>query len=56
MSLPIWTPAALWSERRAQESDCWRLVEAQHQISTLKLTDGYTNAIVFRLQFDPGQL
>lgn len=39
MSLPIWTPAALWSERRAQESDCWRLVEAQHQISTLKLTD-----------------
>jgi RES domain len=39
MSSPIWTPAALWSERRAHASDCWRLVEAQHQISTLKLTD-----------------
>ena len=39
MSLPIWTPAALWSERRSHESACWRLVEAQHQISTLKLTD-----------------
>ena len=39
MSSPIWTPAALWSERRSQASHCWRLVEAQHQISTLKLTD-----------------
>ncbi|WP_342359991.1 RES family NAD+ phosphorylase [Terrarubrum flagellatum] len=39
MSSLIWTPAALSSERRAQESDCWRLVEAQHRVSTLKLTD-----------------
>jgi hypothetical protein len=39
MSSPIWTPAALSSERRAHESDCWRLVEAQHRVSTLKLTD-----------------
>jgi len=39
MSSPIWTPAALSSERRRHESDCWRLVEAQHRVSTLKLTD-----------------
>jgi hypothetical protein len=39
MSLPIWTPAALSSELRGLESDCWRLVEAQHRVSTLKLTD-----------------
>src|SRR5579872_5694830 len=39
MSSPIWTPAALSSERRVHDSDCWRLVEAQHRVSTLKLTD-----------------
>src|ERR1700722_8374023 len=39
MSSPIWTPAALSSERRPLDSDCWRLVEAQHKVSTLKLTD-----------------
>jgi hypothetical protein len=39
MSLPIWTPAALSSELRSYEGDCWRVVEAQHKVSTLKLTD-----------------
>lgn len=39
MSLPIWTPAALSSEKRAISGRFWRLVEAQHQISTLKLVD-----------------
>jgi len=39
MSLPIWTPDALSSELKRHESDCWRLVEAQHRVSTLKLTD-----------------
>ncbi|MBN9063956.1 MAG: RES family NAD+ phosphorylase [Rhizobiales bacterium] len=39
MSSAIWTPAALSSEARAHASDCWRLVEAQHRVSTLKLTD-----------------
>lgn len=39
MSLPIWTPAALSSETRAISGRFWRLVEAQHQISTLKLVD-----------------
>jgi hypothetical protein len=39
MSLPIWTPAALLSEARRVSGRFWRLVEAQHQISTLKIID-----------------
>jgi hypothetical protein len=39
MSSNTWTPAALSSEARALSGTCWRLVEAQHHVSTLKLTD-----------------
>ncbi|KAA6491313.1 RES family NAD+ phosphorylase [Agrobacterium sp. SHOUNA12C] len=39
MSLPIWTPDALSSEARPMSGRYWRLVEAQHQVSTLKLVD-----------------
>jgi hypothetical protein len=39
MSLPILTPAALSSEARAVSGVWWRLVEAQHQVSTMKLVD-----------------
>lgn len=39
MSLPIWTPAALSSEFAPYRGRCWRLVEAQHRVSTLKLVD-----------------
>ena len=39
MSLATWTPAALSSEARALAGRCWRLVEAQHIVSTLKLVD-----------------
>jgi len=39
MSSPTWTPAALSSEAVAIEGRCWRLVEAQHRVSTLKLVD-----------------
>ncbi|MDO9417223.1 RES family NAD+ phosphorylase [Pararhizobium sp.] len=39
MSLPIWTPAALSSEARVFSGAVWRLVEAQHRVSTLKLVD-----------------
>jgi hypothetical protein len=39
MSSPIWTPAALSSEARPYAAACWRLVEAQHRVSTLKLVD-----------------
>lgn len=39
MSLPIWTPAALSSEARPFAGPVWRLVEAQHRVSTLKLVD-----------------
>lgn len=39
MSSPTWTPAALSSEVIHLEGKCWRMVEAQHRISTLKLVD-----------------
>lgn len=39
MSSPIWTRAALSSELGRFVGPCWRLVEAQHRVSTLKLTD-----------------
>lgn len=39
MSSSTWTPAALSSDVRVARGTCWRLVEAQHRISTLKLVD-----------------
>jgi RES domain len=39
MSLPIWTPAELSSEFKSYERPVWRLVEAQHYVSTRKLVD-----------------
>ena len=39
MSSPIWTPAALRSEARPAKGSGWRLVEAQHRVSTMKLVD-----------------
>ena len=38
--MAIWTPDALRSELRPASGAAWRLVEAQHRISTLKLVDG----------------
>ncbi len=37
MSLDIWTQGALWSEAKPGAGACWRIVEAQHRVSTLKL-------------------
>jgi len=37
--LATWTPAALSSEFRRLSGQCWRVVEAQHVVSTLKLVD-----------------
>jgi RES domain len=34
-----WTRAALSSSARALAGPCWRIVEAQHHVSTLKLVD-----------------
>jgi len=39
MSSPISTPDELSSNSRAAAGRCWRVVEAQNQISTTKLTD-----------------
>jgi hypothetical protein len=37
--LATWTPAALASDARRLAGRCWRVVEAQHVVSTLKLVD-----------------
>lgn len=42
MSYTIWTPHAVSSEAFAWQSSAWRMVEAQHVASTMKLVD--TNA------------
>src|SRR4051812_2394271 len=39
MQSATWTPAALSSERRRRSGVCWRTVEAQHRVSTMKLVD-----------------
>lgn len=39
MSCATWTADALSSEARPAAGLAWRLVEAQHQVATLKLTD-----------------
>lgn len=37
--MATWTPGALASEARPLAGRCWRVVEAQHVVSTLKLVD-----------------
>ncbi|MEJ2626924.1 MAG: RES family NAD+ phosphorylase, partial [Pseudolabrys sp.] len=39
MSSSTWTLDALSSDAHADKGACWRVVEAQHYISTAKLTD-----------------
>jgi hypothetical protein len=39
MSSRTWTPAELSSERRHLSGVCWRTVEAQHKVSTMKIVD-----------------
>lgn len=46
MLLPIWTPDALRSETRPFRGRGWRLVEAQHRVSTLKLVDSLAEQAV----------
>src|SRR5687767_1546915 len=39
MPSSTWTPDALSSEALASSGPCWRAVEAQHRVSTSRLTD-----------------
>jgi hypothetical protein len=39
MSLRTWTPGALSSERLRLSGPCWRAVEGQHRVSTMKIVD-----------------
>ena len=42
MSSITWTPGALSSDARPVSGICWRVVEAQHRVSTMKLVDTVT--------------
>src|SRR5262249_4203817 len=48
----IWTPAELSSDARALGGSCWRLVEAQHRYSTLKLVDSVDEQAVLERLVD----
>src|SRR5262245_40551809 len=39
MSSSTWTPDALSSSARPLAGECWRVVEAQSRVSTMKLSD-----------------
>jgi hypothetical protein len=39
MSSGTWTPAARSRERRRLSGSCWRVVESQYRVSTMKLVD-----------------
>ncbi len=39
MLSPIWTPAGVLSEAREHQWKIWRVVEAQHVVSTMKIVD-----------------
>jgi hypothetical protein len=52
MSPPIWTPGALRSEGRSLAGPAWRLVEAQHRVSTLKLVDTLAEQVLLEGMLD----
>ena len=52
MSSATWTPDALLSEAVPLEGTCWRLVEAQHRVSTMKLTDTLDEQAVLEAELE----
>lgn len=53
MSSGTWTPAALSPERRALAGVCWRVVESQHRVSTMKLVDSVEEQERLELLLEP---
>ena len=49
MSSTIWTPLAVSSEARAWAAPAWRIVEAQHVASTMKIVDDAAEQDVLEL-------
>ena len=49
MSCTIWTPLAVSSEARSWSASAWRMVEAQHLASTMKLVDDATQQDVLEM-------
>jgi hypothetical protein len=44
--LTTWTPRALASERHSYAAEIWRVVEAQHVVSTMRLVDSLSEQMV----------
>lgn len=53
MSLATWTPAALSRERRRFSGTCWRGVESQHRVSTMKLVDTLEEQAMLEAVLEP---
>lgn len=53
MSLATWTPAALSRERRRVSGTCWRVVESQHRVSTMKLVDTLEEQAMLEAVLEP---
>lgn len=52
MSSSIWTPAALSADAVFLETTAWRVVEAQHRVSTMKLVDSLEEQAVLEALLD----
>src|SRR5215510_14487492 len=52
MSSLTWTPDAVSRERRRLSGSCWRVVEAQHHVSTMKIVDTVEEQGVLELLLD----
>jgi hypothetical protein len=50
--LATWTPAALSSEAKRLAGTCWRVVEAQHVVSTMALVDTLDEQLVLEQLID----
>ena len=55
MSLATWTPAALSRERRPLSGTCWRAVESQHRVSTMKLVDTLEEQAALEALLEPSK-
>ena len=52
MSSATWTQTALSRERRRRSGSCWRIVESQYRVSTMKLVDTADEQATLELLLD----
>jgi hypothetical protein len=52
MSSRTWTPAVVSRERYRLKGSCWRIVEAQHRVSTMKVVDTVEEQAILEILLD----